>query len=204
AHLFLLHRPRRPECAPFTTAPQVPPPGACAARRPRPGERLRKTPMTAKKQKEKERRRARKQADEAWQAVEAGNLGLAEKIIRRAVKTQPDNARLWNDQGVILNFLGNDGEADRCFRYAIRLARNFAAPYDHLAALRAKQDRLDDAVALEADALKHAPDNTQYARRLEEYRASAEQQRQETLSHLPWTREEDPAPPPCGDAAAVA
>ena len=115
--------------------------------------------MNAKKQKEKERRRARKQADEAWEAVEAGNLGLAEKIIRRAVKTQPDNARLWNDQGVIQNLLGNDGEADRCFRYAIRLARNFAAPYHHLAALRAKEDRLDDAVALEADALKHAPDN---------------------------------------------
>lgn len=177
-----------------------------ALRRParRPGGKLRKTFMNAKKQKEKERRRARKMADEAWEAVEAGHLILAEKIIRRAVATQPDNARLWNDQGVILNLRNNDGEADRCFRYAIRLARDFAAPYHHLAAIRAKQDRLDDAVALEADALKHAPNNVQYAECLETYRASAELQRQETLSKLPWTLEEKPAPPPGGDAAAVA
>ena len=68
--------------------------------------------MNAKKQKEKERRRARKLADEAWQAVEAGDLGLAEKLIRRAVSTQADNARLWNDQGLILLLRGSEGEAD--------------------------------------------------------------------------------------------
>jgi hypothetical protein len=160
--------------------------------------------MNAKKQKDKERRRARKLADEAWQAVEAENLDLAEKLIRRASTTQPDNARLWNDQGLILLLRGHEGEADRAFRYAIRLARDFAEPYHHLAALRAKQDRLDDAVALEADALRLAAQNTAYAERLATYRSAADRQRQETLARLPWAHEPKPAPPLTGDPAATA
>jgi hypothetical protein len=55
--------------------------------------------MNPKKTKEKERRRARKLADQAWEAANDQNLDLAEKIIRRAVLTQPDNPSLWNDQG---------------------------------------------------------------------------------------------------------
>jgi hypothetical protein len=162
--------------------------------------------MSAKREKEKERRRARKMADEAWEAVEAGKLELAEKIIRRAVTTQTDNARLWNDRGVILGMRGNEVEADRSFRYAIRLARDFAEPYHHLAGLRAKQDRLDDAVALQADAVKGAPDSVLYAERLEAYRAQAELQRQETMARLPWAGATETANSAAasGDAAAVA
>jgi hypothetical protein len=160
--------------------------------------------MNAKKQKEKERRRARKVAEEAWQAVEAGNLVLAEKLIRRASATQADNARLWNDQGLILLLRADERGADRAFRYAIRLARDFAEPYHHLAELRAREDRLDDAVALEADAVRLAPQNVQYAGRLEAYRAAAERQRQETLAQLPWANEPRPSPPPVGDQAAIA
>jgi hypothetical protein len=149
--------------------------------------------MNAKKQKEKERRRARKLADEAWEAVEAGNLDLSRKLSQRAVTTQPDNPRLWNDRGRILLLSADVNEADRAFRYAIRLARDFAEPYHHLASLRARQDRLDDAVALEADALRLDPDNAAYAAQLEVYRTSAEQQRQETLRKLPWTVTPDSA-----------
>jgi len=149
--------------------------------------------MTAKKQKEKERRRARKMADEAWEAVDAGNLDLARKLSLRAVTTQPDNPRLWNDRGRILLLSENVNEADRAFRYAIRLARDFAEPYHHLAAVRARQDRLDDAVALEADALRLAPDNPEYAAQLEAYCTWAEHQRQETLRGLPWAGESNPA-----------
>jgi hypothetical protein len=159
--------------------------------------------MNAKKQKEKERRRARKLAEEAWEAVEAGHLVLAEKIIRRATSTQPDNARLWNDQGRILLLRHDQGGADRAFRYAIRLARDFAEPYHHLAALRAGEDRLDDAVALEADAVERAPQNAVYAQQWNEYRALAELQRQETLAKLPWTPAAEPAPSASGDSAAV-
>ena len=133
--------------------------------------------MTPKKQKEKERRRARKMGDEAWDAVEAGNLDLARKLSQRATTTQPENPRLWADRGRILVLSGDETGADRAFRYAIRLARDFAEPYHHLAALRARQDRLDDAVALEADALRLAPDNPEYAAQLAAYRTEAEQQR---------------------------
>jgi hypothetical protein len=163
--------------------------------------------MTAKKQKEKERRRARKMADQAWDAVEAGNLDLARKLSQRAVTTQPDNPRLWNDRGRILLLSADEREADRAFRYAIRLARDFAEPYHHLAALRARQDRLDDAVALEADALRLAPDNLEYAGQLEAYRTWAEQQRQETLRGLPWAGQPPPADAPPDDppeSAAIA
>ncbi|HKB42581.1 MAG TPA: 2OG-Fe(II) oxygenase [Gemmataceae bacterium] len=163
--------------------------------------------MTAKKQKEKERRRARKMADEAWEAVDAGNLDLARKLSLRAVTTQPDNPRLWNDRGRILLLSDNENEADRAFRYAIRLARDFAEPHHHLAAIRARQDRLDDAVALEADALRLDPDNPDYAAQLEAYRTAAELQRQETLSKLPWAGAPAPAdalPDDPPETAAVA
>jgi hypothetical protein len=160
--------------------------------------------MNAKKQKGKERRRARKLGDEAWEAVDAGNLGLAQKLIHRAVTTQPDNPRLWNDRGRILLLSANPGEADRAFRYAIRLARDFAEPYHHLAAIRVQQDRLDDAVALEADAVRLAPDNPEYSERLEAYRAQAELQRQETLAKLPWMNTPEPAPSLAEDTAAIA
>jgi hypothetical protein len=160
--------------------------------------------MNAKKQKEKERRRAHKLADEAWQAFEDGDLALAEKLIRRATATQPDNPRLWNDQGLLLDRRGDEPGADRAFRYAIRMARDFAEPYHHLAALRARKDRYDDASALEADAVRLAPENTQYAAQLEAYRAEAERRRQETLAKLPWMAEEGPPLPPADDPAAVA
>jgi hypothetical protein len=159
--------------------------------------------MNAKKQKEKERRRARKLGDEAWEAVEAGNLDLAQKLSRRAVSTQPDNPRLWNDRGRILLLLGDQREADRAFRYAVRLARDFAEPYHHLAAIRLDQNRLDDAAALQADAVQGAPGNAEYAERLAVYRTLAEQQRQETLAKMPGAGEAEPAPPP-EDEAAIA
>src|SRR5262249_28774018 len=110
-------------------------------------------------------------------------------------------------RGAILLLSDNDDEADRAFRYAIRLARDFAEPYHHLAAIRARQDRLDDAVALEADALRLDPDNPDYAAQLEAYRSAAELQRQETLSKLPWAGAPAPAdalPDDPPETAAVA
>ena len=67
--------------------------------------------MNPKKQKVKDRRRARKLAEEAWEAVDDGNLDLAEKIVRRAVTAQPDNPVLWDDQGVILGLRRKEAEA---------------------------------------------------------------------------------------------
>src|SRR5262245_45778653 len=91
--------------------------------------------MNLKKQKQKDRRRARKLAEEAWEAANAGNLGLALKIIRRAVETQLDNPVLWNDQGVLLARHGDDRGAERAFLAALSLAPDYAETCTHLAAV---------------------------------------------------------------------
>ncbi len=129
--------------------------------------------MNPKKQKEKDRRRARKLADEAWEAANADNLDLALKIIRRAVEAQPDNPVLWNDQGVLLTRQGNDMDAERCFRSALSLAPDYAEPYANLAAMRFRMGWLDEAVRLQTSAVQFAPDVPGHAERLEAYRAVA-------------------------------
>lgn len=129
--------------------------------------------MNPKKQKQKDRRRARKLAEQAWEAANEGNLDLAEKIIRRAVASQEDNPVLWNDQGVLLALRHKETEAARSFRAALSLAPNFAEPYAHLAAMRFRDGLVDEAVALQTQAVRHAPDNAEYGERLRAYRALA-------------------------------
>lgn len=130
--------------------------------------------MNPKKQKVKERRRARKLADEAWEAANSGNLDLAEKIIRRAVATQADNPVLWNDQGTLLGLRGKHAEAADSYRAAISLAPTFAEPYAHLAALRIRAGLAKEAVLLQAQAVNFAPDNVAYAEQLAGYRSLIE------------------------------
>src|SRR4051794_28471939 len=113
--------------------------------------------MNPKKQKQKDRRRARKLAEEAWEAANADNLDLALKIIRRAVETQSDNPVLWNDQGMLLARHGEEHEAEHSFRAALSLAPDYAEPCTHLAALRFREGRLTEAVALQTRAVQLAP-----------------------------------------------
>jgi hypothetical protein len=132
--------------------------------------------MNPKKKKEKDRRRARKLSDEAWEAANAGNLDLAEKIIRRAVAAQKDNPAVWTDQGVLLAMRDKAAEAERSFRAAIRLSPTFVDAYAQLAALRAREGYLDDAIAWQTQAVQQAPQDAALAERLETYRALARQQ----------------------------
>ena len=129
--------------------------------------------MNPKKQKEKDRRRARKLAEQAWDAVNAGNLDLAEKIIRRAVMAQQDNPVHWNDQGVILGLRQKEAESADAFRAAISLAPTFAEPYACLAALRIRQGFTAEAVALQAQAVRHAPQEDRYVKQLSAYQSLA-------------------------------
>ena len=129
--------------------------------------------MNPKKQKEKDRRRSRKLAEQAWEAAHAGNLDLAEKIVRRAVLAQLDNPVLWTDQGVILGLRQNDAEAAEAFRAAISLAPAFAEPYAHLATLRVRQGFVTEAVSLQTQAVKHDPQNAGHAERLAAYQSLA-------------------------------
>jgi uncharacterized protein len=145
--------------------------------------------MTPKKTKEKERRRARKLAEEAWEAANDENLDFAEKLIRRAVGIQPENPVLWNDQGMLLALRGKDLDADEAFRAAISLAPTYAEPFAHLAALRAKQGYLRDAIRLMEKAVQFAPPASPYAVRLESYRALVER---ESESAAPASPSESP------------
>jgi hypothetical protein len=131
--------------------------------------------MNPKKQKAKDRRRARVLAEQAWEAANDDNLDLAEKIIRRAVATQEDNPVLWNDQGVILGLRHKDSEAARSFAAALSLAPTFADPYAHLASLRLRQGRVEEALGLQTQAVKYAPRNAAYAEQLQAYQALAGQ-----------------------------
>ena len=141
----------------------------------RPWLRIEEDRMNAKKQKAKDRRRARALAEQAWEAVNQGNLDLAEKIIRRAVSTQEDNPVLWNDQGVILGLRHKDSEAAKSFAAALSLAPTFADPYARLATLRLRQGRVQEALGLQTQAVKYAPQNATYAEQLQAYQALAGQ-----------------------------
>jgi hypothetical protein len=129
--------------------------------------------MNPKKQKAKDRRRARLLAEQAWDAANQGNLDLAEKIIRRAVAAQEDNPVLWNDQGAILCLRHKDAEAARSFAAALSLAPTFAEPYAHLATLRIRHGRVEEALALQTQAVTHAPQRGDYAEQLQAYQALA-------------------------------
>jgi hypothetical protein len=151
--------------------------------------------MNPKKSKEKDRRRARKLAEEAWEAVDAGNLDLAEKLIRRAVTTQEDNPVLWNDQGVILGLRDNAEEATQSFRGAIRLAPTYAEPFAHLAEMEAKAGYLRDAIAYLEKAVRHAPDKPAYAERLEALRLLASERSPAIEPAAPATPKTEPRTP---------
>ncbi len=156
--------------------------------------------MNPKKQKVKDRRRARKLAEQAWEAVHADNLDLAEKSIRRAVEAQPDNPLLWNDQGVLLGLRHKDAEAVDAFRAALSLAPNFAEPYAHLADLRLRQGFAKEAALLQFQAVKHASDNGPYTEQLEAYRALAgEDPAQELTPATAGPRIVEPTEPSCAD-----
>jgi hypothetical protein len=127
--------------------------------------------MNPKKIKEKERRRARKLAEEAWEAANDKNLDLAEKIIRRAVSTQPENPVLWNDHGWILGMRGKQHEAEKAFRTAISLAPSFGEPFARLAEIRARAGHLNDAIRLLERAIPHAAPACEYIERLAAYKA---------------------------------
>jgi hypothetical protein len=159
--------------------------------------------MNPKKQKDKERRRARKLADQAWTAAnEEQNLDLAEKLIRRAVATQEDNPVLWNDQGTLQMMRQKQFEAEESFRAAISLAPDFADPYAQLATIRLRQGLVDEAVALQTLAVRHGSGAIagHYAVQLESYRALAGQQVEQ---HAPVAEQSPLAPVAHGTAQAT-
>lgn len=114
--------------------------------------------MNAKKAREKNRRRARRLAEQAWEAADDENIDLAIKIIRRAIDLAPGNPQLWNDRGLLYLQLGDDDRAVEAFQACISLAPDFAESYAHLAAIRVRQGYLDKALLLQREAVELQPD----------------------------------------------
>src|SRR5690348_16069277 len=127
--------------------------------------------MNAKKQRDKNRRRASKLAEQAWDAADDGSFDLAVKIIRRAVELNPANPVLWHDQGTLLLQLNDDEKAAQSFQAAIYLAPDFAEAYASLAAIQARQGNLEQAVTLQREAVRHAPDSDRNRSALAAYEA---------------------------------
>jgi hypothetical protein len=68
---------------------------------------------------------------------------------------------------------GKYDDAEQSFRNALRLAPNYAEAYDRLATLLAKRGWSEQAVALQAQAVTHAPNHAGYTERLRAYQALA-------------------------------
>lgn len=113
--------------------------------------------MNAKKQRDKNRRRASKLARQAWDAADDNHGDLAVKMIRRAVELNPANPVLWHDQGMLLLRLHDEDKAAQSFQTAIQAAPDFADAYASLAAIRARQGQLEQAATLQREAVRHAP-----------------------------------------------
>jgi hypothetical protein len=125
--------------------------------------------MHAKKQRDKNRRRASRLAQQAWDAAEDNHFELAAKIIRRAVELNPSNPVLWHDQGSLLVELQKEDEAAQSFQAAIQMAPDFAEAYASLAAIRARQQKTDQAVTLQRETVRHAPQSERYQNTLAAY-----------------------------------
>jgi hypothetical protein len=127
--------------------------------------------MTARKRRQKNQRRARRLAEQAWEADDEGNPNRSLRIIRRAIDANPSNPVLWNDLGLLLlRHQRDDDEAARAFLSAITLAPEMADPYAQLAEIRARQGLLHEAISLQNRAVALAPDVDRFARRLDTWR----------------------------------
>ena len=127
--------------------------------------------MHSKKMRDKNRRRASRLAEQAWDTADDGNFDLAGKIIQRAVELNPANPVLWNDQGTLLLQLHQDEKAAESFQTAIQVAPDFAEAYAGLAAIRARQGKADQAVTLQREAVRHAPESQRHQNSLAAYEA---------------------------------
>lgn len=83
----------------------------------------------------KERQLGRKEAAEAWDAAERGDLGHAEVLLEKALRGHEDDPVLWNDLGVISWRRERLREAERAFRNALLVRPEYEDAKRNLAAL---------------------------------------------------------------------
>ncbi len=91
-------------------------------------------------------------------ALQTRNFASALDLVQRAAALRPDAAGCRNTLGQILERLGREDEAVRCYEAAIELDPADPEAYNNLGYLRARQDRLADAEALYRKAIDLYPD----------------------------------------------
>lgn len=127
--------------------------------------------MSSPRDRKKARRRADKTMDEAYEALLAGRLPLAEKLARRAIAGGEGNARLWLDLGRILWRCGRGDEAEEAFRRAIALAKDYGEAFAELAAFQAAVGKWQQAERLQRRAVELRPNDADAAAKLASYAA---------------------------------
>lgn len=88
-----------------------------------------------RRKRRKERQLVRKDADEAWDAAERGDLERAEVLLGKALRGHEDDPVLWNDVGVISWRRERLREAEKAFRNALLLRPEYEDAKRNLAAL---------------------------------------------------------------------
>jgi hypothetical protein len=148
--------------------------------------------MGGERQRTKARRRAAELCDDAWRAVEAGDLALAERLCRRAVAEDEENFEAWTDLGEVLLLQDKLAEADRAFRQALAHGPSSSEAWAGLAEIYVREDKLAKAV----DHLRRAVASDRYNRvfvqRLQELEARLEPRRGPVVDETRWRA----APPP--------
>jgi len=127
------------------------------------------------RKKRKDRQRGRRLADDAWDAADAGDLEVAERRMRAALKGHEDDPVLWNDLALVLWKRGLVKDAEKAFRNAVLIRPCYEDALMNLAALLASRGFYRQALRIEEDlAASGSPRREYHVKMVEEYRALAE------------------------------
>ena len=89
--------------------------------------------MQRKHRKRQAHKNADRLAEDAWAAVERGELLFAERCMKRAVGLASDSPKAWTDYARVLTLNGRLKEAEKAARSAILIAPAYDAAYVALA-----------------------------------------------------------------------
>jgi tetratricopeptide (TPR) repeat protein len=87
---------------------------------------MRSCGMQPKRKRRKRHHRAERQADEAWDAFERGEIERAVTMMERAVRAAPDHPGIWTDYARVLIEADRLREAEKAVRNAILIGPEFA------------------------------------------------------------------------------
>ncbi len=126
-----------------------------------------------RRQQQRQRHRVERQVEEAFAALENGDLALARKLALRARTDGAVNPRVLHDCAEILRRCGDAAAAEDALRAAITLAPNYADAFAALAELQAAAQKWPAALRLQARAAELRPGDDLLRLRLAALREAA-------------------------------